>query len=518
MEQVAVRAQWRSYVNATLLVVAATAVGSVLRNHVAPVNLVMLYLLAVVITARWWGPGAAVLCSVLGVLSFDYFFVPPHLSFSVSDAEYIITFVVLLVVALTVSTLVGQLRDHSAELRQREQESSALYAFSRSMVVAKDLGEIAEAAVSHAQASLGQPVSILLRKDGGRGHSALQRGPDLTSQEEEAVNWSMAHAKPAGWGEPGQPDGTVGCIPLRTADGVVGVLAARHPQGGDRLTLAQRRLMEAFAAQVAVVAERLRLAEEARKAQLLIEADRLHDALLHSVSHSLRTPLVSIIGNLSAVLEAAGSNLDAATRRDLVQTAREEAERLNGLVGHLLDMARLEAGNLQLLVDWYDLDEVVGAALAQAKRGLVGRPVHVHMPDEPLVVPLDQVLIVQVIENLLNNAAKYSPPGVPVQIDVRTVGAEVEISVADQGPGIEAGERERVFEKFYRVERPGSPTGIGLGLAICKGIVEAHHGRIGASERPGGGTVITFTLPLKATGGCLEEVPGVEPETKGPDC
>jgi len=516
MEQVKERGSWQSYAAATVLVTVATALGFAVRGRVAPVNLVMLFLLAVVISGRWWGLGAAVLASVLGVLCFDFFFVPPYLSFTVSDAEYLLTFAALLVVALTIGTLMGRLRDHAAELRHREQETAALYALSKRMVAARDLAEIAEAAVSHAQATLGQPVAIFLPKDGSPGASWMRRGADLTAGEEEVVRWVMEHARPAGWGEPDQPHTSVGCIPLRTPHGVVGALAARHPAGG-RLRADQRRLLEAFAAQVAVVAERIRLAEEARRVQLLMEAERLHDALLHSVSHALRTPLASIIGSLSMVVEPNRGEVDLATRHDLIQTAREEADRLNRLVGNLLDMARLEAGHVQLLVDWYDLDEVIGAALAQAQRSLKGREVRTDLPSDLPAVPMDQVLIIQVIDNLLDNANKYSPPGAPVTIFVRQVGDEVEIAVADRGPGIPPEERTRIFEKFYRIERREGPTGTGLGLAIGKAIVEAHHGRIWADAREGGGTVMTVALPVKAHVNGAEEVSGVEPAPEGDD-
>lgn len=490
--------RWQPYFATVLVVAAATALGFTVRGHVVPVNLVMPYLLAVVLSGLWWGLGAGVLASFLGVVTFDVFFVPPYLSFAVSDAEYLITFAAFLTVALVIGTLTGRLRDHAAALRVREQETAALYGFSRSMVVARDLTEIAEAVASHAQASLGRPVTILLLKDAGPAHRTLRRGAELTAAELAAATWSLENGRPSGWGEPDQPDSPVGCVPLRSAHGTIGVLAARHPEQGSRFSLAQRKLMEAFAAQAAVVVERTRLAEEARRAQLLMEAEKLHAALLHSISHALRTPLAAIIGSLSTLLDPGQGGLDIAIRRDLTETAREEAERLNDLVGNLLDMTRLEVGHLKLLVDWYDVEDVLGAAIGQAQRSLGGRPVQVQMEEDLPLVPLDQTLIVEVVKNLLNNAAKYSPPGTPIDISARKAGGAVEIRVADRGLGIPPEDRERVFEKFYRVDRPGRPAGTGLGLAICKGIVEAHHGQIWAEARDGGGTMITFTLPLQA--------------------
>ncbi|HLN61400.1 MAG TPA: ATP-binding protein [Symbiobacteriaceae bacterium] len=500
------RQAWRPYAASLLLVAAATGLGLMVRGRVTPTNLVMLYLLAVVISGRWGGRDSAVLASFLGVLCFDYFLVPPFHTFAVSDAEYLITFSALLLVAVVVGTLTGQLRDHAGELRLREQETSALYAFSRSMVVARDLGEIAEATVSHVSASLARPVAVLLLKDQRPGFPTLARGATLTESELTPAMWTLEHGRPAGWPETTMPDELVGCIPLRTAHGTVGVLVARHPGIGRPLSSSQRGLMEAFAAQAAVVVERTRLAEEARRAQLLVEAEKLQDALLHSISHALRTPLASIIGSLSTLADPDQGQMDQATRNDLVLTAREEAERLNGLVGNLLDMTRLESGHMKLLTDWYDMADVIGAALGQADRSLESRPVRVQMEDDLPLVPLDQVLIVHVLENLLNNAVKYSPPGSPIDLQIQKVEGAIQAEVADRGVGIPAEEQERVFEKFYRINRPGSPFGTGLGLAICKGIVEAHRGRIWAAARPGGGTVITFTLPLQNIPGADDDI------------
>jgi two-component system sensor histidine kinase KdpD len=210
--------------------------------------------------------------------------------------------------------------------------------------------------------------------------------------------------------------------------------------------------------------------------------------------------MATIIGSLSTVLESGPDEIDAETRGELLETAWEEADRLNRLVSNLLDMTRLESGHLKLIVEEYELADVIGAALGQAGPKLHNRPVRVDLPPDLPLVPLDQVLMVQVLDNLLDNADKYAPPGLPIDIAVQQAGDHVELTVADRGAGIPAGERERVFDKFYRVEKAGGPPGTGLGLAICKGIVEAHHGRIFAGVRAGGGTVITLELPLHATG------------------
>ena len=451
------------YLGAILLVAAATALGKTLLSQVAPTNQVMLYLLAVVISGLRWGREATVLASLLGLVAFDLFFVPPLLLFTVAEAESLNTCGAFFGGALAIGPLRGRRREPAARLDARERETAALYAFSQRMVVARDLSEVGHAVVAHVSETLGCPAALLL----------------TAGKSFESPGFSDAHQ-----GER---------IRLSTPHREVGTLLLGQAAP---LNPGAQRLLEILAAQAAVVVERAQLAEAARRAELVLAAEKLHDALLHSVSHSLRTPLASIIGSLSTILDPGQSDLDPSTRRELVETAREEAERLDGLVGNLLDMTRLETGHLRLLVDWYDLADVVGAALGQAERSLKGRRVAVDVPEDLPLVALDQVLIVQVLENLLDNAVKYSPPGSPIELRVRQAPASVEVRVADRGAGIPEAERERVFEKFYRVGRPGSPSGTGLGLAICKGIVEAHHGRIWAEERPGGGTVIAFTLPL----------------------
>lgn len=487
---------FRPYAAAVLIVGAVTAAGALVLNRVTPTNLVMLYLLAVVVVGLRWGLGAAVLSSILGVLAFDFFFVPPHFSFAVSDAEYLITFGAFLMVALVVGTLTGRLRDHAAVLRLREQETAALYAFSRSMVAVQSVTETGKAVVNHVSESFNRPVALLLREEGRPGLHTVNFGITLDETERAAALWTLQHGEAAGLGEDAWPDARACCIPLRTVHGVFGALAVRQPNAESQLAPGQRRLLEALTAQAAVVVERAQLAEAARRAQLVLEAEKLQDALLHSISHALRTPLASIIGSLSALTDPSQVQLDQATRNDLVETAREEAERLNWLVSNLLDMTRLESGHLKLTVDWHDIEDVVGAALGQAGDSLKGRPVQVRIQGELPLVPLDQVLIIQVLDNLLNNAVKYSPPGSPIDIQVRKVEGAVEVQVADRGIGIPPEYTERIFEKFFRVERSGNPSGTGLGLAICKGIVEAHRGRIWANARAGGGTEISFTLPL----------------------
>jgi two-component system sensor histidine kinase KdpD len=276
---------------------------------------------------------------------------------------------------------------------------------------------------------------------------------------------------------------------------VVGVLGVRLSDADDDLTPDERRLLEAFASQAALALEATYLADEARQAALLRETEKLQTALLNSISHDLRTPLVSITGALSS-LDENPTTLDAAAQRDLIETALGEAKRLNRLVGNLLDMTRLEAGALKLAKEPAEVQDLVGVALAQVEDRLNQREVIVDLPAALPLVEVDFVLMVQVLVNLLDNAVKYSPADTPIEEHARRDGGSVEVQVADRGMGIPQEALTRVFDKFYRVQRPNGIGGTGLGLSICRGIVEAHGGSIRAEAHPQGGAILTVTLPI----------------------
>jgi two-component system sensor histidine kinase KdpD len=306
--------------------------------------------------------------------------------------------------------------------------------------------------------------------------------------------WAFEHQKEVGFGTDTLPNAKAHYVPLVTARGKVGVLAVFKKDAKDELTIAQERLLKAYSDLAAVAIESILLNEEAHNAQILRDTEKLQTALLNSVSHDLRTPLVSIIGVLGS-LQDAGNNLDDEAKTKLVKVAWEEAERLNHLITNLLDVSRVEAGAIRILKQSSDVQDLVGTALEQLGDRTTSRPIEVDIPADLAFVSVDFGLIVQTLVNVIDNALKYSPTDSSIEIKARNTEKEVQIEIADRGFGIPPQDLLQVFDKFYRIEHPGSVAGTGLGLSICKGIVEAHGGRIVAENRSGGGTIIRLILP-----------------------
>ncbi len=495
------------------MVALATLLGIPVRAAFHPTNLVMLYMVAVVISASFLGRGPAMLASFLSVLAFDYFFVDPRLSFTIQDTEYLVTFAGLLVVGLVVSGLTARVREQLKALREREEEVEALNALSRDLTAAVGLDEMLKAVVTHVSQALVREVVVLIPQDGVLETRASTPGFGLDEVEMAAARWSFENSQPSGLGTGTHTEAKARYVPLKTIHGLVGILGVRPRVPGRFLTPPQRQQLEGFANLAALAVERARLDEQANRARVLGEAEKLQTALLNSISHDLRTPLVSIQGVLDSLLEVeqGGENavvLDRDARVDMLENAREETARLNRLVENLLDMTRLEAGNIKMRLEPGDLQDVIGAALAHLDEHFRDHPVNVNMEEGMPLIPMDFVLMEQVIVNLLDNAAKYSPSGAPIEISVACTNGEALIRIADRGPGIPAQELDQVFNKFHRVKQPGQVKGLGLGLSICKGIVEAHRGRIWAENRPGGGSVFSVTLPES----CVPEISSPEAE------
>jgi two-component system, OmpR family, sensor histidine kinase KdpD len=493
---------WREYVASVALVAAVTLVGAITRSFVQPsTNLVMLYLLTVVFVALNWGPGPLVVASILSILSFRILFVPRVMPESQID-DYV-TFVSVLLVGLVVSRLATIAREQAAAAQHRALQLETLYSLSSDLAAASDLEQVTRAVVSCVFDRFAGEAAILLPDGDTLAPRATTAGLVLDDDTLAAALWAYQNGQIAGRGTVTYLQASSLCVPLKASRRVVGVLAARLPQTPAATFAEQQRLVEAFASQAAMAIERAELAEAARQAYLYQATEKMQTALLNSISHDLRTPLASITGALTSLLDGDVS-LDEPVRNGLVETAHQEANRLNHLVGNLLDMTRLEGGAMRPSCEPCDIQDLIGAALAQLGERRRGRDIRATVPDDAPMVPMDFVLMTQVLVNLLDNALKYSPPETPVEVNVHAVGAGVDITVADRGTGIPGAELEHIFDRFYRVQHPGHVSGTGLGLAISKGIVELHGGRIVAANRSGGGAVFTVTLPI-SEGQCVQE-------------
>ena len=486
---------WAGYLKSLILVTVVTIGCDFVRPYLAPTNMVMAYLLAVVLAAVRLGLKPAIMTAFLGVLAFDFFFVPPRLTFAVADTEYLITFAALFTVGVVISTLVSQARERAEAIRGREVQTASLYYLSRDLAAAADVEGILHAIIKNVEESLDAQLAILLAEGERLEIEAASHDLRLDVKELAVADWSFRNRQPAGRGTETLISADLLYLPLQTTAGVLGVFGVRMKNQADFESPEQRMLFNAFAMQAALAIERVQLVKQAEQAQIIQAREGLERALLNSISHDLRTPLVTITGALDTLRDHVHTLVDKA-RRELLDTAWEEAERLNRFVGNLLDMTRLEAGALKLKKEPCDIQDLVGCALAPLDRRISTRKVDVRLsPDLPLV-KMDMALMTQVLVNLLDNALKYSPPGTGIEIAARMDDDRLVMEVSDHGPGVPEADLKRVFDKFYRIPVPEGAGGTGLGLAICKGIVEAHGGNIRAENRAGGGLRVIITLPV----------------------
>ncbi len=490
---------WSRYFWGIALVAGATGLCALVAPYISPTNLVVIYLLSTVVAAVFLGRGPAILTSILSVLAFDFFFVPPSLTLAVSDTEYILTFFGLLSVSLVISYLTAQVREQADAAQRREAQTAALYELGHDLTAAVGLEAVAKTIIDHIGQIYSREVALFLPENNDLKLYKASQDLSVAENELAVANWAFEHNQQAGRGTDTLPDTSMHYQPLKTTRGVIGVLGIKPIGTNTYLSPDQQRILDAFANQVALAIEGARLVEQARQTELLEATEKLQTALLNSISHDLRTPLVSITGALSS-MEESGPALDEEVRRSLIETAREEADRLNRLVGNLLDITRLEARAMQLHREACDVQELIGSALEQVGTPLKNRQVNVEISPKIPLVPLDFVLFSRVLVNVIDNALKYSPVEKPIEIRARVSRQDLEISIADRGEGVPVDDLEHIFDKFYRVQRPDNVSGTGLGLSICKGIVEAHHGCIRAENRRGGGAIFTIRVPLEGTG------------------
>jgi two-component system sensor histidine kinase KdpD len=399
---------------------------------------------------------------------------------------------------MTISYLTSRIRQQTEVAKLRERETAALYALGRDLAISSDLESYMQAIVKRIKEALGYEVVVFLPDAEKRGKlRAHTGGTEVNFDENELTKaaWSFQHRERAGHGTETLSDAKARYLPLVTARGVVGVMALITPDTASELNSEQEQLLGAYIDLVAVAIEGIQLAEELHNAQVLKATEKLQAALLNAISHDLRTPLVSVIGTLSSLQEE-GMGLDDTAKKNLIQVAREEADRLNHLITNLLDESRIEAGAITLSKQPSEIQDLVGAALEQLGSRASARSVKIDIPAEIPFISVDFGLIVQTLYNILDNAMKYSPADSPIEIKARQIDRKLYIEVTDHGVGIPEQDLPHVFDKFYRIKRPDNVAGTGLGLSISKGIVEAHGGSIEAEKGSDGGTVIRVKLPV----------------------
>ncbi|MES2295463.1 MAG: two-component system sensor histidine kinase KdpD [Pseudomonadota bacterium] len=507
------RRRFFAYAVAALASIATAALATPLLVYLDLANIAMLFLLVVLLVAVRFGRGPSVLATCVSVACFDYFFVPPRFTFVISDLQYLITFGVMLAVGLITGHLTSDLRFQARVASHREGRWRALYEFARELSGALMSDQIFETTRVFVQRAFRARATLLVPDD--EGHLLFPEST-LDDAGRKAIDlgiaqWAFDHAQSAGLGTDTLPASPIFYLPLVAPMRTRGVLAIEPDQRRWILIPEQRQQLDTFAALAAIALERVHYIEVAQSALVNMESERLRNSLLAALSHDLRTPLTSLVG-ISESLARSKPAL-APAQLAMATALHEEALRMSAMVANLLDMARIQSGEVKLDLQWHALEEVVGGALRASDLQLKEHVVSTELAYDLPLVRFDALLIERVLCNLLENAAKYTPPGSHIGIVARPHGAWMNVLVYDNGPGLPQGREEAVFEKFTRGERESAKPGVGLGLAICRAIVEAHGGKIEAAPSPEGGAGVVFALPL----GTPPSVPEADGERTGDD-
>ncbi|MFO0675569.1 MAG: sensor histidine kinase KdpD [Polyangiaceae bacterium] len=485
----------REIVEATFVVAGSTATSAWIFGRDRPVDTAMAFLLGIVLVAMRHGYVTSVYAAFTSVVAFDVFFVPPYFSFAVSDFRYVTTFVVMLVVAVVISGLTQRVRRQAASARSREAKTASLYALSGDVAGARDPESIVGVVGRHFL-DVFDAKSVVLLPDDASSLRVIPGGTFVPDTKDLATaTWVWDREKPAGLGTDTLPNSNALYVPLTASRGRIGVLGVVPADPSRFADPEERRRLASFANQVAVAVERSLLVGEARRAEVRAETERLRNSLLSSVSHDLRTPLAVLKGAGSALLADDGS-LTREQRGQFARSIVDDADRLDRIVRNLLDMTRVDAGVLRVTKEWHSIEEIVGSALARIGPRIGDRVVSLDVPAALPLVPLDALLVEQVLTNLVENAVRHTPAHSPIEVAARVTGTALEVRVSDRGPGVPPTEERRVFEKFRR-GRGSATGGIGLGLPICKGMIEAQGGTIDVVAREGGGATFRFTLPIE---------------------
>jgi two-component system sensor histidine kinase KdpD len=488
--------RWSRYNAALAITAACTLLAQLMYPYLELSNLVMVYLLGVTATGLRFGRGPSVLGAVLNVAAFDFFFVPPRFTFAVSDAQYLVTFGVMLTIALVIANLMANVRQQTRVAGARERRTALLYRMSRELAATRGTAEIARIAVKHVAEGFQCAAVLLLPDHSGKLQSPREppvegsyRGSDLA-----VAQWVLDHGRRAGFGSDTLPAAPALYLPLGDARRLLGVLAVLPHNRRLVLLPEQLHLLETFAGQIGLALEREKLSSQAETARIASQSESLRSTLLASISHDLRTPLAVLAGAGSALAQH-GAALNENTRQALAQTIEIRAREMSELISNVLDLTRFESGALALRRQWESVDDLAAVALERMHERLGDHPVDLQLADELPPVFVDATLIVQLLANLFDNFIKYTPAGSRVTVTAVPEGAFLRVMVDDDGPGLPPGDPARLFDKFQRGDGEGVIAGVGLGLAICRAIAQAHGGSIRATARPGGGARFEFTLP-----------------------
>jgi two-component system, OmpR family, sensor histidine kinase KdpD len=486
------------YLAALLAVAAALGVGELIQPLLGIENVDLVFLTAVVGIAVRYGLWPSLFATVVSSLCYNFFFLPPIYTFTIADPTNIGAFVFFTIVAIVVSHFAARGRSRTVAAHERVRTVELLYAFSRKLAGVGTLDDVLWATAYQTALMLKVRVVLLLPEDGSIVVKAGYPPEDILDDADvAAAKWAWQNNRSAGRGSDTLPGAKRLFLPMRTGRGAIGVIGIDSDKPGPLLTPDQRRLLDALIDQSALAIERVRLVEDLERAKRTAEADRLRSALLTSISHDLKTPLAAVLG-AAGTLRDLSSALSDGEKADLLATIVDEAERLNRFIANLLDMTKLESGAIVPNAAPHDIGEIVGSALRRASKILAHHHVELELAADLPMLDLDAVLFEQVLFNLLDNAAKYSPDGTTIRIQSWRDRDSVCLQVLDEGDGIPAAELEHIFDKFYRVEKGDRVrAGTGLGLAISRGFVEAMHGKITAANRTDRtGAVLAIRLPI----------------------
>jgi two-component system sensor histidine kinase KdpD len=492
------RVDLRPYLAATGIVAVAAALGYGLQQVLDVQNIALVFLTSVLVTAVQFGLWPALYASAVSVLAFNFFFLPPLYTFTIADPENIVALFFFLVVAVLASNLTARVRSQAVAARVRAKTNEDLYLFSRKLAGVGSLDDVLWATAFQIASMIKVRVVLLLPENGVVTVKAGYPPEDILDDADiAAAKWAFENDRPAGRGSDTLPGAKRLFLPMRTGRGVVGVIGIDADREGPLVAPEQRRLLVALSDQAALAIERVHLVEDVERARLATETDRLRSALLTSISHDLKTPLAAILGAAGTLKDLSAALSDEA-KADLLATIEEESERLNRFIANLLDMTRLESGAIEPNVSLHDVTDIVGSALRRSNGILARHRTEVEIAAELPMLKVDPVLLEQVLFNLLDNAAKYAPPGSAVRIQSWSDGKSVTLQILDEGQGIPPEDLGRIFDKFYRVRKGDRVrAGTGLGLAVCRGFIEAMGGAISAAnrtDRPG--AVFTITVPV----------------------